>query len=88
MAMELTVDEIAQAALSLSVDDREELMCRIVASLGPPPGVLGEDDPGYAAELDRRVDEYNAGKSSAEEWSVVRSRLESLVDGHRRDRSQ
>jgi putative addiction module component (TIGR02574 family) len=84
--MELTVDDIAQAALSLSVDDREELMCRLVASFGPPPGVLNEASPGFAAELDRRVDEYNAGESTAEEWSVVRSRLESLVDGFRRDR--
>jgi putative addiction module component (TIGR02574 family) len=59
--VKITVDTLARAALALSVDDREELMCRIVASLWPPPGVWSADDPGLADELERRLSDYDSG---------------------------
>ncbi|MGL4514064.1 MAG: addiction module protein [Lacipirellulaceae bacterium] len=83
--MNASIEDLTFAALSLPVADREALVAALVESLPTPGGVLDEASPGFFEELDRRFDEYASGQTTAEEWSVVRSRLESLVRGRPSD---
>lgn len=53
----LGVDDLASAAMQMPLDKRAELADQLIAS------VLGEDryDPAWAAEMNRRIDEIEAG---------------------------
>jgi putative addiction module component (TIGR02574 family) len=42
--------------------------------------VLSAEDPGFAMELDRRVDAYEAGETSASDWDDVSARLRQALD--------
>jgi putative addiction module component (TIGR02574 family) len=55
--------------------DREELFEAVCGSLPPPDGVLSADDPGYEAEIKRRVDEVRNGTADLIPWEQVRQEL-------------
>ena len=63
--------ELLQRALQLPVDDRLALATEILES------VEGPEDPkwtaAWAAELDRRVKELDAGTAKAIPWEQIRS---------------
>jgi hypothetical protein len=66
MEMQLTPDNILQAALSLPESERLDLAARLLDTV--PPGALSMDDPSFIAELDRR---YNDGSPTIP-WSEIR----------------
>ena len=57
--MDPTVDSVLAQAACLSAHDRDELICRLLASECDPTTVGETED--FAAELQRRVDEYRSG---------------------------
>jgi len=68
-----TPAELLQCALQLPADDRLALATELLES------VEGPEDPewtaAWAAELDRRVRELDAGTAKAIPWSQVRSEI-------------
>lgn len=68
-----TAAELLQHALRLPVDDRLELATELLES------VEGAEDPAWtaawAAEIDRRVRELDAGAVESVPWSQVRSEI-------------
>ena len=66
--------DILDAALNLSDPERANLAYRLLQSL-KPADVLSDEDPRFEAELRRRVEDYEAGRTTASEWDEVASRL-------------
>ena len=70
--------DLFDAALALPFKTRLELANRLWESL-KPPGVMSEDDPGFAAEILRRVEDDIEESIDAEEalrrlWEAQRRR--------------
>ena len=78
-SMSSGTDNVFDAALALPLDERLELAQRLWES-AKPPGVLSEDDPGFAQELERRVAAFEAGETEATEWEVVRDRIRAQLN--------
>jgi len=68
--------KLLDAALALPKKVRADLALQLLQSL-KPPHVLSEDDPGFAKELDRRMEAYESGETSATSWDAVAKRLRS-----------
>lgn len=81
--MENALPEILAAALSLPDGDRANIAYELLASL-KPPGVWSDDDPGFAAELQRRMDEYERDPSTAMSIDDVNRRLRQALADHRK----
>ena len=75
--------QIYDAALLLPEASRAELAYRLLQSL-KPPGALTEDSPGFEAELERRVQAYEAGEASADDWPAVSRRLREALEARYR----
>ena len=65
---------IVDAALSLSDTERAQLAYRLLQSL-KPDDVLDERSPDFQEELDRRVADYDSGKTHASDWDDVAARM-------------
>ena len=70
----MTTSEIYGAAMALSEQSRAELAHQLLQSLKPTV-VLSDEEPGFSAELERRVDAYESGETSASDWDDVAARL-------------
>ena len=70
--------DILDAALSLSDEERASLAYRLLQSL-KPSDLVSHADVEFEAELERRVDEYEAGRSDASDWDEVASRLKAKL---------
>lgn len=70
---------VLDAALSLSDDDRANLAYQLLQSL-KPVGIMSESDSGFGEELERRLADYESGKSHAAEWDDVAMRLRNALD--------
>ena len=70
----MSTSEIYGTAMALPEQSRAELAYQLLQSL-KPPAVLSDDDPGILMELERRVDAYEAGATSASDWDDVSARL-------------
>jgi len=57
------LDHVAQEALALSAEDKVKLAEELLASLDSPE--QREIDAAWAAEAERRIAEYEAGRSKA-----------------------
>jgi putative addiction module component (TIGR02574 family) len=79
----MTIPQIFGTALALPDESRAELAYRLLQSLRPSE-VLSEEDPGFSAELERRVDAYEAGETSASDWGDVAARLRQALDDNGR----
>ena len=66
--------DIFDAALNLPDEDRASLAYRLLQSL-TPPGVVSDGDERFEAELERRLADYDAGKTEASDWGEVAARL-------------
>jgi putative addiction module component (TIGR02574 family) len=68
-----TVEELYESASELPAEDRAELAGRLLES------IEGEADEGveeaWAAEIERRMADYRAGRVKTISWSDVRARL-------------
>ncbi len=65
---------ILGAALNLSDPERADLAYRLLQSLKPPE-VVSDGDAKFEAELERRAEDYEAGRTSASDWDEVAARL-------------
>lgn len=70
--------DVFVAALSLPETSRADLAFKLLQSLTPTTG-LSEGDPRFEDELERRVSDYEAGKSSASDWDGVADRVRSAL---------
>jgi putative addiction module component (TIGR02574 family) len=75
--MSSSSSDILDAALGLSDQERAGLAYRLLQSL-KPAGVPAEDDA-FDAELQRRVNDYEAGRTHASDWDEVAARLEAKL---------
>ncbi len=71
--MSRAVDDLYDKAFELSVEERAELAAKLLETLD-----AGEDsnvEEAWAAEIERRMTEYRAGRVRTIPWSEVRLRL-------------
>ena len=76
--MTRAVDELYEQASQLPAEDRAELAGMLLESIEDSPDEGVEE--AWAAEIERRVTEYRAGRVKTIPWSEVRAYL------HRADR--
>jgi putative addiction module component (TIGR02574 family) len=74
--------DVFDVALSLPENDRARLAYTLMQSF-KPPSVLSDDDPGFVGELERRIDAYEAGETTADDWETVSERLRESLENHR-----
>lgn len=74
---------LLREALSLSDDERADLIAELLVSLeGPVVDDLAAVEQAWAEELETRARRFLAGPGQGEEWSKVRARLgRALTDG-------
>ena len=70
--------DILGAALNLSDPERADLAYRLLQSLKPPE-VVSDGDAKFEAELERRVEDYEAGRTSASDSDEVAARLTTVA---------
>jgi len=73
-----TVRDLYEKAAELPPDERAELAGLLLDSLEDRPGAAAEQ--AWAAEIERRMAEYRAGRVKTLSWQEVRAHL------HRADR--
>jgi putative addiction module component (TIGR02574 family) len=66
--------DFLNAALNLPESERAAVAYHLLQSLNPP-GILGEDDADFSAELERRAQDREEGRASAADWDDVAERL-------------
>ena len=72
-----TREEIAQQALTLSLEDRAYVADVIEQSLGSGEFATTEIAAAWMAEIERRAGAFERGETTAEDWRAVLSRLRS-----------
>jgi putative addiction module component (TIGR02574 family) len=72
------VEELYEQASQLPEEDRAELAGKLLESIEEPPDEGVEE--AWAAEIERRIADYRAGRVKTIPWSEVRAHL------HRADR--
>lgn len=70
--MTKTVNDLYDAAMTLSVEDRERLTVLLLDSLEPPDTRSEEE---WAEELQRRIDDFRTGREKGIPWAEARSRI-------------
>ncbi|MGO9833316.1 MAG: addiction module protein [Polyangiaceae bacterium] len=75
--------EVFAEALALPKAARLELAAALLES-APPPGVLSEDDPRFAEEIRRRVDELQRGEVKGIPWAEARTQVAAAIAAARR----
>ncbi len=76
--MTRTVEELYEQASHLTTDDRAELAGKLLESIEEPADEGVEE--AWAAEIERRIADFRAGKVKTIPWAEVRAQL------HRADR--
>lgn len=71
--MSRAVEELYERASHLSEEDRAELAGKLLESIDDPPDQGVEE--AWAAEIERRMVEYRAGRVKTIPWSEVRAHL-------------
>ena len=82
--MELTVNQVQAAALTLSERDRVQLADVLYGSIGQGPAAEPMADPlaaGAQADLDRRWNDLVSGRVLGMPEEDVHAELDALVDG-------
>ena len=70
----MSTTQIFGTVLALPEESRAELAYQLLQSL-KPPAALSDEEPGFSAELERRVEAYEAGETAASDWDDVSARL-------------
>jgi putative addiction module component (TIGR02574 family) len=71
--MTRAVEDLYEQASHLPAEDRAELAGKLLESIEDPPDEGVED--AWAAEIERRMAEYRAGRVKTIPWSEVRAHL-------------
>jgi putative addiction module component (TIGR02574 family) len=77
--MSVPVFEVEDAAMALSDAQRADLAYKLLRSL-PPASGSDADSPAFETELERRMAAYDAGQTTADDWDVVRGRLQAVLE--------
>jgi putative addiction module component (TIGR02574 family) len=80
--MSNAMPEILAAALSLPDGERANIAYELLQSL-KPPGIMDEDDEGFSAELQRRIDGYEQDPSRAEDWEAASQQIRDAIKQRR-----
>lgn len=76
------VQTLLREALSLSEQERADLVAELLVSLeGPAEGGNAAVDPAWAEELERRARRVLAGGASGEDWGEIRDRVARALTG-------
>jgi putative addiction module component (TIGR02574 family) len=75
--MSTTVESVLADALRLDAAGRAEIATELLASLDAPVDPAAE--AAWAAEIQRRVAELDAGAAKLESWDDVRRRIEATI---------
>lgn len=72
--MSAMVDDLFAKAAVLSDEERAALAGRLIESLESEPAAPGVEEA-WAAEIERRMADYRAGRVQTVGWSELRARL-------------
>ena len=61
--MSEAAEKLKAALLKLPLDEQVDIADFLYESAEPPPGVLCEDDPGFIDEIERRIADFESGKT-------------------------
>ena len=76
------VQTLLREALSLSEQERADLIAELLVSLeGPAEDRSAAVDQAWAEELERRAPRVLAGETSGEDWSEIRDRVTRALTG-------
>lgn len=67
--------DLLPALMALPLNDRLDLADVLYASIPVPPGIMCEDDPGFAEEINRRIQDIESGKAIGVPAEEVMKRL-------------
>ena len=76
-------DQIVQQALSLPRDDREFVADLLEGSLPEPAPIEPAVAEAWSREIDRRIDRYDAGATTASDLDVALKHIEAALKAHR-----
>jgi putative addiction module component (TIGR02574 family) len=79
MPMSPATEQLLQAALALSEEERLELAEALLASQDQSSGL--PFDPAWLSEIQRRSAEVEAGMVQSSPWPVVRERVRQRLEG-------
>ena len=74
--------DVLDVALQLSKSDRARVAEALLESLEDEQGQPHEDAP-LEAEIERRMEAFRLGQSTAENWRVVMGRIKSELESRR-----
>ena len=66
-------DKVIEAAMGLSVEDRAEVVARLIETIGPPDE---RTDAEWTTEIVRRAKEVEDGTAELVDWGDARKRIE------------
>ena len=75
--MSLTLDQLREEVLSLSLEDRQDFIASVSRDLNIVPSGL---HPAWEEEIQRRMEEFRAGRMETIPWEVVQKELDGLDD--------
>lgn len=73
-------DEILQKALALPDEDRADLASQLYQSLSPNHDPLADEE--WVTELNRRIDDIEAGRVTLIPWTQVRESIQKILKEH------
>jgi len=75
--MSLTLDQLREEVLALSLEDRQDFIASVSRDLNIVPSGL---HPAWEEEIQRRMEEFRAGRMETIPWEVVQKELDGLDD--------
>ena len=75
--MSLTLDQLREEVLALSLEDRQDFIASVSRDLNIVPSEL---HPAWEEEIQRRMEEFRAGRMETIPWEVVQKELDGLDD--------
>lgn len=82
--MPMPLQDIEAEAMQLPLEERGQLVGRLLQSLEPEPQDSAEAiERAWDAEVERRLDDMEAGRTESIPHEQVRAELRALIDLHR-----
>jgi len=80
--MSEAAQSVLKQALTLSEEDRGQLLDALIRSFSPPPGWVEMNEEEFQAELERRARECEDGTDPVIPWPEVKAMLLSEINAH------
>jgi len=78
--MPQTLDSVEELALTLSFEDRRTLAYKLLETVDPPEDIYEELSAEQLAEFERRIADFESGRTQAIPWEVVKKEMEELIN--------